>query len=301
MGLRDRLRDEGGSRRRRLLLLLLVLFLVVVGAGIGGLGPSLGPQDDPSLSIDTTPAPTTTSPPVSTSPTPSATANGTQRSPSATSPESTATPTVGTATQPPSSTTPTTTVAPPTAVPTPTPGGTTRPTPPESSTTTAPPTTTPPEDNALDLTIEGESLIFDYAGVAPGKGGTETLSLSNHGSATGTLSVANISAVDEENGIVGGESAVDDSPGSGELADHLRLAIEITYPSGRTVSLFGTGDGPRPVDELAAIDGRSASERLEPGETATVAVRWVLPESTGNIVQSDAVSVDVTFALRSAE
>ncbi|MEF8775719.1 MAG: hypothetical protein V5A43_04345 [Haloarculaceae archaeon] len=100
---------------------------------------------------------------------------------------------------------------------------------------------------------------------------------------------------------MGAESDVDDSPRSGELSRNLRLAISVTYPNRTTLYVFGTEDGPRSAAELAAIERRSKSRPLAPGQRATVTVEWVLPAASGDEVQSDGVSVDVIFALRSGE
>lgn len=204
------------------------------------------------------------------------------------------------------------TVGPPTTdAPSPTaqPGTTTQP--PRTGTTTfggtppptssQPPTTTPPPDDPVDLRFEGDSVVLSYENVAPGDGGTETVAVGNEGTRAGNLSVTHIVAADEENGVEGAESAVDDTPDEGEFSEHLRVAVAVNYPDGHTTPLFGTGDGARPVTDLAALSAESVSGELPPGETATVAVTWLLPADTGNVVQSDRVSVDVTFALRSEE
>ena len=316
--LRDHLRDEDGTRRRRALLLLLLLLLVVGGAGLGGFVPGFGGPDGPSLSIEGTPTPSPTPPPGSPTPTTTATPadGGPVASPTSPTPTPGDTPTASRSPSPPTpSPTPPGTATPTGEPPTATPGGTPTPTetppttasPPPTETPTStpppttPPTTTPPGENPLELTFDGDSVIFDYQGVAPGQTGTETVTLANEGAAAGNLSIATIAAVDVENGIVGGEVAVDETPNEGELSSHLRLGLSITYSNGTTVALFGTGDGPRPVAALAAIENRSASGRLQPGESATVTVSWVLPASTGNEVQSDEVVVDVTFELRHKE
>ena len=295
---------EKGRNRRRVLLFLLLLLLVLVGAGVGGfVFGFVSPDDEPNLSIDVNPDLTpieTTTPPVtsdgpggvdgggttvgtSSTARPSTTSTTPIRSTSTSTPPTTVTPS-----DPPPPPTPPATTAPPSDPPTSTPSPTTR----------TPTTTPPPEDGPLDLGFEGDRVFFDYEGVEPGDGGTETIVLGNTGEVAGNLSVPNISVVDRENGIVEPEAAVDDSPSSGELSEHLRLSITVTYPDGTTLSVFGTGDGRRSVAELAAVENRSASRSLAPGETATVTVDWVLPSSTGNVVQSDGITMDVTFALR---
>lgn len=162
------------------------------------------------------------------------------------------------------------------------------------------PTDTPTDDR-LELTFEGDAVLLDYEDLAPGAAGNESVTLSNDGTVAGNVSISSIDVTENETGIVGGEAAVDGTPASGELAQHLRLAIAVTYPNGTTVALYGTGDGPRPVTALAAIDERSASGVVPAGETATVTVDWVLPAETGDVVQSDAADVAVSFELRAEE
>lgn len=315
MGLGDYLGDDEDQRRRRrrLLLLLLLLLLVIVGAGIGGIVPGLGPSDDgPDLDIDDSPTPTppgsgptTTAtraaggPGTTATGTPTGTPTGTGTPTDTDEPTGTVTPTVtGT---PPTGTPPTGTPPTPTATPTVTPTDTPSPTPPPTTTTPAPTTTTPPPEDGLDLSFEGNDVILDYAGVAPGNSGSETVTLSNGGSVAGNLSIVAIEATDSENGIVGAEAEVDDTPNEGELSDHLRLAITATYPNGTSTALFGTGDGPRPVADLAAIESRSASGEIPPGEAATIRIDWVIPSSTDNVIQSDEVGMVMTFELRAPE
>lgn len=308
---RERL--EEGRTRRWVILFLLLLILAAFGAGIGGFVVDFdAPDDEPSLSIDVNPDLT----PVDTSTTPAPAGSPTDSDGDATpgTPTVTDTPTTAPTTpETPVGTTPTattpspTTTSPPSGTP-PTPpqttttsGTTTQTTTTSTPTTTTPTTTTPPGDDSLDLEFEGNTVIFDYQHVKPGEGGTETIVLSNTGGVTGNLSVENITAVDAENGLVDPEEDVDDTPTEGELSEHLRVAMSVTYPDGTTLWVFGTGHGPRILADLAAIETRSASRPLAPGEEATVTVEWLLPSSTGNVVQSDEVSVDVVFALRAEE
>ena len=287
--------SSGGKRRnRRLGLLFLLLVLVVVGAGVGVMVVDVGPRaDGPNLVIDVdadvTPAgtPKTSATPVDPGP---------SRSTTLVPPDRSTTPVTPTDSE--GTTVPTPATTPPT---TQTPSGPNPPTGPGETPTDTPRSTTTPGDDLFDLGFDGDTVILDAAGVEPGDRGRESVTLANTGSVTGNLSIRDISARDRENGLTGAEATVDNSPASGELSTQLRLRISVTYPNGTTVSLFGTGDEPRTVADLASVRGRSAQGPLAPGERATVTVEWFLPSAAGNAIQGDSVSIDVAFALRSEE
>lgn len=265
---------DGRSRRRRLALLLLLLLVVVIGAGIGtfvGDGP-----DDPS-------------PPVVTV-TPTDTPGGDTQTP-------------GTAT-PPTASVPTTET--PTATATPGTGGS------ESDGNDRGRTDSGgsggagggggnSDDPGVRLEAVGSTAILGYDDVAPGHSGREELRLRNGGTRGANLSVANVTVSDAENGIVGPESAVDDTPDRGELSASLFVVLAAERPDGSTEYLYGTGTGARSLRSIANETEPAVAGRLGAGQEATVVVEWRVPGSVGNEIQTDGAEVDLAFALRSGE
>jgi len=162
--------------------------------------------------------------------------------------------------------------------------------------------TPPPAPNAtgdVSLTTVAEATLLRVGGVAPGDAGVSRLRLRNTGSAAGELSVTELSVASDENDIVSPELSVDDSPEEGELADALVVRVSAEYPDGETVSVFGD-DEFVPIGSLEARN-RTIGDGLAAGEDVTIVLEWRLPSGTGNEVQSDSVTFDVAFTLRSTD
>ncbi|MFB6143461.1 MAG: hypothetical protein ABEJ30_08995 [Halorientalis sp.] len=155
----------------------------------------------------------------------------------------------------------------------------------------------PTATGSVDLRTVGSAVLFDYLNVAPGDGGRERLVLRNAGDRTGRLVAANVTVTDAENGIVGPEADVDDSPDAGELSRAVEVTVRVRYPDGTTAFLYGTGDGPRTLAAVADA-GASAGRDLGPEEEATVVVDWSIPATTDNEIQSDELEARLVFALR---
>lgn len=150
---------------------------------------------------------------------------------------------------------------------------------------------------SVALRAVGSGVLFQYDTVAPGDGDRERLVLRNAGTQPGKLVVADVRVEDAENGIVGPEATVDNSPDAGELSEAVEVVVSVRYPDGTTEYLYGTERGAKPLATIAdagAVDG----EQLGPGTEAEVVVDWQVPASTGNEIQSDALTVDVRFQLR---
>lgn len=260
--LRERI--EASWINRRLVLLVLVILLVIVGSGVGTIifsGPSPPPADDE-----------TTSTPTPVSPTETATAN-----PGSATPSDTATPSE--------------TPAEGTDVPD-TPdenrgGG------PSGGGSGSAPTPSP----GLELGDDGP--LLEAANLAPGSAGTGELTVRNAAGEDGTLTVSHINITDDENGIADAEESVDSLPGDGELSSHLEVRLSIQDGAGNEEYLFGTDSGYETLWNLSTSES-SGGYRLESGETVTLVADWQLPTSTGNVVQSDRVLVDLGLTLESA-
>lgn len=275
---------EEDRDRRRLLLLLAAAAVVLVGAGIGWVQLP-GPPDRGPPTVEVTPGPAT--------PTPSPTPEPTDATPREESP-------TGLRTESPPGTT-----VPPSPTPTP------------SATRTPTDTATPAGDGEANgdgdrnrdrrrdrggsagasLSVEGSSTFVRLSATEPGSTGRERVRVRNAGDAAARLVVADVTVEDRENGVVGPEAAVDNSPSEGELSEHLRIALAT---DGGATDVVGTASNPIPLAAVAA-SGEYAGPVLGPGERTTLRLTWTLPPETGNVVQSDGVAFDVRFRLQTAE
>jgi hypothetical protein len=136
--------------------------------------------------------------------------------------------------------------------------------------------------------------------IAPGSNGTNTVTMTNRGSETGTLTISAVSFVSFENGLTGPESAVDTTGGdpgrdAGELHEVLELRLGIEQPDGSRVWVFGNGTAFGSIETLAASPVELG--RLAPGDRIDLIVEYRLPTSVGNEIQTDSVTVDVTVTL----
>jgi hypothetical protein len=155
------------------------------------------------------------------------------------------------------------------------------------------------EPSDVRLAVAGTSARLTYADVVPGSGDRATLQLANTGNGTGRLLVTNVTVRDEENGRSEAESAVDDTPDVGELSEHVHVVIEVHDADGTVTYLYGTESGARSLADIGESPGPEPAGVLAPGEEATVVVDWEIPAETGNEIQSDIATFDLTFGIRS--
>ncbi|WP_181686290.1 hypothetical protein [Halorhabdus salina] len=287
--------DESRSRRR-IALLLLVAVVVLFGAGIGTItifGPD-GDTETPTGEPGTTPTSTVT-------------ANSTVTT--------TATPTNGTTAD-----TPTSTTTPVGVTPTTTQGetetvqGTETSTPTPTRTATVTPTRTESDsagaggggdggtsdDQAtVSLDAPDDATLLQTQNVVPGQSGAETVTLTNGGQQAGTIRLATVTVTDHENGIVGPEASVDDSPTEGELSEAVEVKLTFEYPDGERVIVAGSSSS---YVSLSSLSGTAAPNKtVEPGQSVTVELDWRIDESVGNEIQSDGTTFDAVFELRAPE
>lgn len=172
----------------------------------------------------------------------------------------------------------------------------------DAAPTAATPTLTPSDpvtpDESGNVTFEfvDNATLVRAGNVVPGTAGATQRVIRNAGTMTAALALVNLTVTDRENGLTDPESAVDDSPGEGELSEHLLVRLTVTYEDGETATLLG-GDELVPLADVTASN-ESAGPGIEPGSTATLTFEYRVPEAAGNEIQSDTVAFDIGFQLR---
>ena len=159
------------------------------------------------------------------------------------------------------------------------------------------PPVTPNATGNVSLATAADATLLRADGVVPGDEGVSRLRLRNTGTMEGQLSVTELDVESAENGIRSPELPVDDSPLEGELGEALVVRVSAEFPDGETVAVYG-GDEFAPFGTLEA-GNRTIGDRLAAGESVTIVAEWRLPAETGNVVQSDSVTFDIEFTLRS--
>lgn len=151
----------------------------------------------------------------------------------------------------------------------------------------------------LDLTLDGSDATVTFlseTGVAPGDGGTATMTVANAGSLTGYIDVEVASLTDYENGLSGNENSVDNTggdpgAGNGELSQYLEVHAE--FQNGPDLwSGFDTAD-----NRLQPGTVYDEDYQLAGGASDTFVLDWQLPTSTGDDAQSDGIEFALTFSL----
>ena len=148
----------------------------------------------------------------------------------------------------------------------------------------------------VSLVADSNTRLLNASNITPNSDGSRTVVLRNSGADPGTLTIAETALTQRENGLAGPEVEVDNSTDSGELAEHLLVRLQFQTTNGTTVALYGTGDGPRPLSDVVG-ENSSRAVSLDPGNQTRLQFEWVLPEDTGNVVQSDSLTLNATFQL----
>jgi len=171
---------------------------------------------------------------------------------------------------------------------------------PDSTPTLTPPDPTTPND-AGNVTFEfvDSATLMQAGNVVPGQSGASERAVRNAGTMAADLAVVNLTVTDRENGLTDPEAAVDDSPGEGELSEHLLVRLTVTYADGETATVFG-GDEFVPLADVTATN-ESIGSGIEADATATLTFEYRVAEAAGNEIQSDTVAFDVGFQLRAPE
>ncbi|SFR47812.1 SipW-cognate class signal peptide [Halogeometricum rufum] len=159
----------------------------------------------------------------------------------------------------------------------------------------------------LDMRVgAGGNANVNVGPIHPGESGTESITLKNRNNSTigGVLDVTGVSVTSGENGRTDPEHEANDSTaGQGELDDKLKLRAYVENADGDYDFVDGAGDlvagDKSSVGKIKAknLKPRAVGFSVDPGETVELVVDWDLPESVGNVVQTDDVSLDLTFEL----
>jgi hypothetical protein len=263
--------DDGRSSRRRLLALLGAGGLGLLGAGFGGTAPfDDDSAPDPDLSVERSAVPDRTDP--------------------------TPTPTPGTGTG---------SDVDPTLTPTPGPGTDTGPGPGVDQTETPSGSAAPPTDHDSDATDAGRERArsvaspgtalpdgaaaaavppIDLADVMPGDGGVVDLSLSLSGTPARLLIRGTVTETTESGVTEPERSAGDDGP-PGELQRHVRVRLWYDRDGGDRVIYEGPLGGLDALSEWTPVTDACVT----PG-THVVRLRWSIPESAPNRMQTDSAT-----------
>jgi len=156
----------------------------------------------------------------------------------------------------------------------------------------------------------GAQRFFSFADIKPGDSGEDTISLHvDNNDAWLCGAVSNL--INNDNGITEPESAVDttDGTGNGELQNY--LVMNIWRDTGADINDDGQLEGicdnvhqdgelvlatGNPVNGILPIyDSTTNTGALPAGSTVCLGVAWELPAETGNIVQTDSVTGDISF------
>jgi len=145
------------------------------------------------------------------------------------------------------------------------------------------------ESESRDEETDRRTLLFGAENAVPGSTGADSVTVSNPADEAVTATFALGAPIDEENGVTEPESAVDDTPDTGELSEHLAVRIWIETDDGETRPLIGGGE----YIPLADAAGASQSLDLDPDEAVTVTVEWRIDSDVSNEIQSDSTTLSV--------
>ena len=167
----------------------------------------------------------------------------------------------------------------------------------------------------LELSACGSQpyLPFNVFDIKPGDSGVADVNVHNSGTVAGWLSMKLINCVNDENELLEPETeAGDTTADEGELDQFLYLVIWFddnndgvkqpgwrVLPGGEQPIIEGYFDGLCGIK--IPIDGDPTYDKLEPGMTWTIGIKWSLASEVGNIIQSDSLTFDIEFTLSEPE
>lgn len=159
----------------------------------------------------------------------------------------------------------------------------------------------------LDLNVDGGDAAvttFSVSDVAPGDSGSDNTTLANAGSLSGELDIST-SAITNTPGGGGTEY----EGGSGELGANAQIAMYVDVDQSDDWSSGDIGlksdnttyNHPTALDyaTIDSYDTKSwdAVETMAASGADNFVVMWQVPTGTGNDVQGDSISFDITFVL----
>lgn len=157
----------------------------------------------------------------------------------------------------------------------------------------------------LDLKVNGGDVpvtMFSVTEAYPGQSGTATVTLKNDGNINGFVDVQPITLLDEENGCNEAEKTEEplcDTNTNGELSANMNVVMFIDSDND------GVNDGPGVGGEEVyngllsgiATAGYDSSVALNATITKNFIVNWSIPTTATNNIQSDKVTLGMTFEL----
>ncbi|MEE6211161.1 hypothetical protein U3A55_13505 [Salarchaeum sp. III] len=140
--------------------------------------------------------------------------------------------------------------------------------------------------------------VLGVSNAAPGASGRTETVVTNDGDAAGALDVVLTGLDSAENGLIEPERGVDHPGNGGELASALELRVALVRDDGTRTYLVG---GPDAYVTAATLDETvlTADYPLAAGESVRVVAQWRVPAATGNAIQTDSVTLNVSYVLTS--
>lgn len=148
--------------------------------------------------------------------------------------------------------------------------------------------------------IVGEKF-FNFTDIKPGDEGENTISIHvDNNDAWMCATVGNL--VDDENSITEPEGAVDNTPNVGELSSKLLVTIwkddgDNIQENGETVLVNNV---PVSAGVFPLYTPGTTGTPFPGGQTKYLGVKWTLPSTVGNEVQTDKLTGDISFYVEQA-
>jgi hypothetical protein len=140
--------------------------------------------------------------------------------------------------------------------------------------------------------LETASVPFVVTDVLPGDSGRETVSFTNAGNETAMVSVGSIEISQRENGLTEPESKVDDSAG-GELGSLTSGKVFFESDDSTTTYVVGGSEQVYSIESFST-ERSDVSVTVAPNESVRLGVEWFVPSDTGDVIQTDSVSINMT-------
>jgi hypothetical protein len=140
--------------------------------------------------------------------------------------------------------------------------------------------------------LETASVPFAVTDVFPGDSGRETVSFTNVGNETAKVTVGSIEISQSENGLTEPESKVDDSPG-GELGSLAMGKVFFETDDSTTTYVVGGTEQTYPIAAFPT-ERTDVAVTVAPNESVELGLEWFVSSDTGDIVQTDSVSINMT-------
>lgn len=155
----------------------------------------------------------------------------------------------------------------------------------------------------LDLNLDGANINvvkFTVANAVPGASGSGTYILNNVGTTNGYIDLESISVADDDNNCTDSETDAGDVTcgpiGGGELSSNINVDL---FVDANNNGIFDGGD--TAIYTGSTLSGIASNYPLNlPLNTAAttyITLNWNIPTGTGNIIQSDSSTLNLSFEL----